>query len=199
MNSLKNEKCRPAFINEVLEDPPLMPGQKRESFINLFEQMELTQAGKAQSELEYTMVLRAAVLTNEVSYYTWIKGKIVRMYEREAVTSLLFESKDHAGNSRVADALKAVAHSDTNKFYLDAGFKDKSLKKIEAIGFGPDAVEVKALMLSLGVLAQLDAMIAKAEKRLMKFLEQLETSFASRAKRVEQVAAEAIKQAAMKE
>ena len=54
-------------------------------------------------------------------------------------------------------------------------------------------------MLYIGVLAQLDAMIAKAEKRLLKFLEELEISFASRAKRVGQVAAEAIKQASTKE
>ena len=199
MKSLDSEKYRPAFINKALEDPPLMPGQKRESFIELFKEMELTQAGKAQSEREYAMALQATILTNEVSHYAWMKSKIMRMYQREAVTSLLFESQDHAGNSRVADALKGLAHADTKKFYLDAAFKDQSLKKIEAIGFGPDAVEVKAFMLSLGVLAQLDAMIAKAEKRLMKFLEELEISFASRAKRVGQVAAEAIKQASTKE
>lgn len=46
---------------------------------------------------------------------------------------------------------------------------DKSLKKFEALGFGPDAIEVQAFMLGLGVVAQLDMMIAKAEKRLMKF------------------------------
>lgn len=199
MALLDNEKYRPAFIKKLLADPPLMPGQNHQDFTSVFEQMELTQAGKAQSEREYMMVFHATKLTNEVCYYARMKSKIMRMYQRQAVTSLLFESQDHAGNSRLSDALKGMAHADTHKFYTDVSFKNKSLKKIEAVGFGPDAVEVRAFMLSLGVIAQLDEMIAKAEKRLMKFLEELEISYRERAKRLKQVAKEAIDSAAMKE
>lgn len=104
-----------------------------------------------------------------------------------------------SGNSRVVDSLKAVAHAQTNKFFLNKSFKDQSLKKIEAVGFGPDAVEVQAFMLGLGVISQIDSMIAKAEKRLMKFLEELEVSYKTRTQHIKQVAEEAIKQAAAKE
>jgi hypothetical protein len=193
--SADNEDHRPAFIVKILADPPLLPGQQRNDFIKLFAQFEITQAGKAKTERDYMMVLQATKLTNEVVYYGWIKGKIMKLYQRTAVENLLFETNEFAGNPRNNDALKAMAHAETNKFYLDATFKEKSLKKIEAVGYGPDAVEVEAFVLSLGVLSQIDGMVAKAEKRLMKFIEELEVSYKSRAKQVKQVAESAIKQA----
>lgn len=195
MSTKPHEKYRPPFIQKILADPPLMPGQKPADFVDLYEQFELTQAGKAQSERDFLVALQATKLTIEVSYYACIKSKIMRMYQRAAVTDLLYESNDFAGNSGAANALKAMAHAETNKFHMDASFKDKSLKKIEAVGFGPDAVEVKAFVLCLGVISQVDAMIAKAEKRLLKFLEELEVSYSSRAKRVKHVAEKAIKHA----
>lgn len=194
----ETEKYRPPFIMKALADPPLMPGQTHKDFSSLFEQFEITQAGKAQTERDYLMVLQATKLTNEVSYYAWIKSKIMRLYQRAAVENLLLNSQEFAGNPRAAEGLKTIAHVDTNKFFLDANFKDKSLKKIEAVGYGPEAVEVQAFILCLGVLSQIDGMVAKAEKRLLNFLEELEVSYANRAKKMRQVAENAIQQASSK-
>ena len=66
------------------------------------------------------------------------------------------------------------------------------MKMIEAAGYPPNAIEVEAFQLALPALAPIERLIVSAQKRLDKFLEELERTAKANARALRVAAEKAI-------
>jgi hypothetical protein len=195
-DALDDQNYSPEFIERLIKNPPLLPGENSYEFEQLFEHFENTHLGRAKSPTEYVLVANVTLLTWEVMRYYRIKASITVNQQRGAVESLFMKTHEGASMEGAAAGLRASASVSADAWFSDPAFRARAAKSFEAAGFAPDAVEAEAFQRSLPTLETIDRLIASAQKRLMSFLKDLERRYGSRGAEVRLLAVREVSRAA---
>jgi hypothetical protein len=83
-DALDDQNYSPEFIERLIKNPPLLPGENSYEFEQLFEHFENTHLGRAKSPTEYVLVANVTLLTWEVMRYYRIKASITVNQQRGA-------------------------------------------------------------------------------------------------------------------
>jgi hypothetical protein len=157
-----------------LDTPPLLPDENEEEFNQLFDSFE--DYGKPQNPRDYMAVYQATVLTWDVLRYQQMKIGVLRSHQRPALESLLRKIKVRTASKMGIS--EVVAQSEARElaapWFKDAASRPAMMRVIENAGYPPDALEVEAFQLALPALAPIERLIVSAQKRLDKFLDDLE-------------------------
>jgi hypothetical protein len=168
----------PPFIVDMLHNPPILPGESKEEFFEIYQSYEVMEEGDAFTPIEFMLAFRATMLTFEVIRYERMKIAILRNQHRPATESLLRKT---AGTFSVGPGGHAMASKKADEYYAKPAYQAASNKQFEAAGFAPDAVDGEAFLRALTSLSSIEKLIASAEKRLFSFNKELELRISARA------------------
>ena len=182
----------PRSIKRLLDNPPLLPGENRDLFVQLFEEFESTDLGRAKTVAEYVLVYTITMLTWELMRYQRMKVALLLNQQRAAVESLFRKTHDAAMVQGTGPALTIEANQSARAWFANPAYRAQAAKKFEAAGYATAAVEAEAFERSLGALARIENLVASAQKRVMSFLKELESRFGSRAAEMRLVATKAV-------
>lgn len=105
-----------------------------------------------------------------------MKVGVLRSHQRPALESLLRKIKVRPASRKGIS--ETVAQSEARElaapWFKDTASRPAMMKVIEMAGYPPDAIEVEAFQLALPVLATIERLIVSAQKRLDRYLEDLE-------------------------
>ncbi len=170
----------PDFIDDLLKNPPLLPGESKSEFGGIFEKYELFHNGRAKTVAEYMMVYQATTITWELMRYERMKVKI-RVYNgRSAAEAIYRKSYENLATEGEPKEFKSSARKWTQHYFADPEYRKAYAAKLEAAGYGAGAVEAEAFQRSLYPLSQIERLIANLEKRLFSILKRLDEIYASR-------------------
>lgn len=171
----------PDFIDAVLEDPPILPGECKDDFVALFESFELDYAQRPKTDLEYTWVLGATVAQWELQRYERLKVGIIAVHQRAAVEALHFEAYAVVpADRKERHDLRKSAREGSMRFYSEPDYKVEFTKTLQQNGFGRHAAEAASFVRALPSLAVVDRLINSAQKRLNDALKKLDAAYATR-------------------
>jgi hypothetical protein len=178
MSENKSTRDKKSYLMDVLyrhlDTPPLLPDENEEEFNQLFDSFE--DYGKPQNPRDYIAVYQATVLTWDVLRYQQMKIGVLRSHQRPALESLLRKIKVRTASKMGIS--EVVAQSEARDlaapWFKDAASRPAMMRVIENAGYPPDALEVEAFQLALPALAPIERLIVSAQKRLDKFLDDLE-------------------------
>jgi hypothetical protein len=178
MSENKSTRDKKSYLMDVLyrhlDTPPLLPDENEEEFNQLFDSFE--DYGKPQNPRDYMAVYQATVLTWDVLRYQQMKIGVLRSHQRPALESLLRKIKVRTASKMGIS--EVVAQSEARElaapWFKDAASRPAMMRVIENAGYPPDALEVEAFQLALPALAPIERLIVSAQKRLDKFLDDLE-------------------------
>jgi hypothetical protein len=178
MSENKSTRDKKSYLMDVLyrhlDTPPLLPDENEEEFNQLFDSFE--DYGKPQNPRDYIAVYQATVLTWDVLRYQQMKIGVLRSHQRPALESLLRKIKVRTASKMGIS--EVVAQSEARElaapWFKDAASRPAMMRVIENAGYPPDALEVEAFQLALPALAPIERLIVSAQKRLDKFLDDLE-------------------------
>ena len=178
-------------LKRHLDTPQLLPHENAKEFIQLFDSLE--DYGKPQNSRDYLAVYQATVLTWDVLRYQHMKIGVLRSHERAALESLLRKIQVRTASKGLAEAIaKSEARQLAAPWFKDPASRPPMMKAIENAGFPPNALEVEAFQLALPALATIERLIVSAQKRLDKFLEELERTAKANARALRVAAEKAI-------
>jgi hypothetical protein len=161
-----------AILERLLETPQLLPHESRKEFFQIFK--SLLAYGKPQAIVDYIAVYQATVLTWDILRYQEMKVGVIRVHQKSALVSLLSKAHEGAGIKGAEAAVLIESNQRAKRWFADPATRPASLKMIENAGYPPNAVEVEAFQNALSTLATIDRLIVSAQKRLDKFLKELE-------------------------
>jgi hypothetical protein len=182
----------PRSIKRLLDNPPLLPGEDPNEFVQLFEEFEYRDSGFAKTATEYILVYTVTMLTWELMRYQRLKVALLLNQQRAAVESLFRKTHDAAMVKGTGPALTIEANQSARAWFADPAYRAQAAKKFEAAGYAAGAAEAEAFERSLGALARIENLVASAQKRVMSFLKDLESRFGSRAAEMRMVATKAV-------
>jgi hypothetical protein len=171
----------PDFIEAVLEDPPILPGECKDDFVALFESFEFDYHQRPKTDLEYTWALQATIARWELLRYERLKVGIIAVQQPSAVEALHIETYgfEPAGKKERHD-LRNSAREGAMRFYSEPDYKEEFTKTLERNGFGRHAAEAASFLRALPSLAVVDRLINSAQKRLNEALKKLDAAYAAR-------------------
>jgi hypothetical protein len=168
------------FIKAWLEDPPLLPGEDRGEFEQMFESFEFFHNGRPKTVLEYMMVKQATSITWELMRYERMKVNILVYQGRSAAEAVYRKSYENLATEGEPKEFKNSVRKWTQHYFADPEYRAAYAAKLEAGGYGADAIEAEGFQRSLYSLSQLDRLIANLEKRLFGILKRLDEIYAGR-------------------
>ena len=175
-----DEDYEPDFIRAWLENPPLLPGEDRGEFEQIFESFELFHNGRPKTVLEYMMVKQATSITWEMMRFERMKIKIQVYHGRSAVEAIYRKTYETLATDGEPKEFKNSAKKWTQHYFTDPEYRKAYAAKLEAAGYGAGAVEVETFQRSLYSLSQIERLIANLEKRLFSILKRLDDIYAGR-------------------
>ena len=182
------------ILNRLLKTPPLLPQESSKEFLQLFESLE--DYGKPQTLRDYLVVHQATVLTWVILRCQDMKVRVLRSHQRPALESLLRKIQVRTTSPSKTGIAEAVAKSEARQlaapWFKDPASRPAMMKTIENAGYPPDAIEVEAFLLALPALAPIERLIASAQKRLDRYLEDLERTSKAHARALRAAAEKAI-------
>ncbi|MBR1196658.1 hypothetical protein JQ634_26285 [Bradyrhizobium sp. AUGA SZCCT0240] len=161
-------------VLRLLANPPLLPNEKREDFIQLFESLEAY--GKPRTDRDLMAVYQATVLTWDILRYQDMKVGVLRSHRRSALVSLLSKTHEGAAIPGAEAAVMIDADQKATRWFADPASRPGMAKMIENAGYPQNALDVEAFQRALPALATIDRLIVSAQKRLDRFLKELEES-----------------------
>ncbi len=179
-------------LKRLLDTPQLLPHESSKEFLQLFARLE--DYGKPQNSRDYLVVHQAAVLTWDILRCQGMKVGVLRSYQRPALESLF--RKIQVRTVKRNGLGEAVAQSEARElaapWFKDPASRPAMMKMIEMAGYPPDAIEVEAFQLALPALAPIERLIVSAQKRLDRYLEDLERTSKAHARALRAAAEKAI-------
>ena len=173
--SARDKKSYPLdVLQRHLDTPQLLPHENAKEFIQLFD--SLAEYGIPQTSRDHLGVHQATVLTWDILRYQQMKIGVLRSHQRPALESLLRKIKVRTASKMGIS--EVVAQSEARElaapWFKDPDSRPAMMRVIENAGYPPDALEVEAFQLALPALANIERLIASAQKRLNVFLDDLE-------------------------
>jgi hypothetical protein len=122
------------------------------------------------------------------------EGQVLRNHQRPALESLLRKIKvSPAAKMGISEVVaQTEARELAAKWFQDPPSRLAMAKMIEMAGYPPDAIEVEAFQLALPALAPIERLIVSAQKRLDRYLEDLERTSKAHARALRAAAEKAI-------
>jgi hypothetical protein len=117
---------------------------------------------------------------------------VLRSHERAALESLLRKIQVRTASKGVAEAIAKSEARQLAAWFKDPASRPAMMKAIENAGFPPNALEVEAFQLALPAFATIEHLIVSAQKRLDKFLDDLERAAKASARALRLAAEKAI-------
>jgi hypothetical protein len=191
--SARDKKSYPLdVLQRHLDTPQLLPHENAKEFIQLFD--SLAEYGKPQTSRDYLALHQATVLTWDILRYQQMKIGVLRSHQRPALESLLRKIK--VGTASKMGISEVVAQSEARElaapWFKDPTSRPAMMRVIENAGYPPDALEVEAFQLALPALATIERLVVSAQKRLDKFLDDLERTSKASARALRLAAEKAI-------
>jgi hypothetical protein len=170
----------PDFIQEMIDDPPIFPGESKDGFVGLFESFEFGYRQRPKTDLEYLWTFQAAVAAWETMRYERIKAAIVASERRMAVETLHRQISSETITNKEFIAMRNSARENTRLFFADPIYRKKFAEQLELAGFGARAIDAAAFGRAITSLATIDRLIKSAEKRLADCLKKLDLAYSTR-------------------
>ena len=162
------------ILKRLLDTPQLLPHESSKEFLELFARLE--DYGKPQNSRDYLAVHQATVLTWDILRCQDMKVGVLRSYQRPALESLLRKIQVRTVSKKGIG--EAVAQSEARQlaapWFNDPASRPAMMKTMKMAGYPPNAIEVEAFQLALPALATIERLIVSAQKRLDRYLDDLE-------------------------
>ncbi|WP_338699173.1 hypothetical protein V5279_16805 [Bradyrhizobium sp. 26S5] len=169
----------PDFIEDLLDDPPILPNEDKDKFNQLFESFEQNQQ-RPKTDFEYLLTFQATIAAWELMRYEGLKIAIIAKERPGAVKALYRRyAVDKVAQSEV-DQSTLSARNDAMRHFVDPEYQKVFMQKLECDGFGRSAVDAEAFGRALNSLSAIDLLIQSAEKRLADCLKRLEEAYRGR-------------------
>jgi hypothetical protein len=180
------------ILKRLLDTPQLLPHESSKEFRQLFASFE--EYGKPQNSRDCLAVHQATVLTWDILRCQDMKVGVLRSHQRPALESLLREIQVRTASRKgIAEAVaKSEARELAAPWFEDPASRPAMMKVIEDAGYPPNAIEVKAFQLALPALATIERLIVSAQKRLDRYLDDLERTSKASARALRLAAEKAI-------
>jgi hypothetical protein len=171
----------PDFIEAVLENPPILPHESKDDFVELFESFEMDYWQRPKTDVEYTWTLQATIARWELLRYERMKVAIIAVQQRSAVEALHRQAYGFKpASKKERHDLRNSAREGSMRFYSEPDYKEEFTKTLERIGFGRHAAEAASFLRALPSLAVVDRLINSTQKRLNNALKNLDAAYATR-------------------
>jgi hypothetical protein len=182
------------IIKRLLDTPQLLPHESSKEFLQLFASFE--NYGKPQNSRDYLAVHQATVLTWDILRCQNMKVGVLRSHQRPALESLLRKIKVRPASRKGISETSAQSEARelAAPWFKDPASRPAMMKVIEMAGYPPDAIEVEAFQLALPTLAPIERLIVSAQRRLDRYLEDLERTSKAHARQLRAAAEKAIAQ-----
>jgi hypothetical protein len=181
-------------LERLHQTPQLLPHESLKEFHELFASFE--DYGKPQNLRDHLAVHQATVLTWDILRCQDMKIGVLRSHQRPALESLLRKIQVRTTAPSKNGIAEAVAKSEARQlaapWFKDPASWPAMRKTIEDAGYPPNAIEVEAFQLALPALAAIERLIVSAQKRLDRFLEDLERTSKAHARALRAAAEKAI-------
>lgn len=158
----------PDFINKILENPVLLPGENEDDFIDVFKGLEFNDLGRAKTHYEYMLIAEATKLWMDLQRLDCMEKAIV-MNERRPAAEAFLRKAVGISASRAAD-----------KYFVDASYKEQTDEEFESAGYAPEAIEAEAYRRAMPSLGVIHRQKSADRKALMSFLKELASRLSSR-------------------
>jgi hypothetical protein len=179
----EEEDCSPDFIEELIRNPPLLPGESQSDFELIFESYEYGANGCPTSTSEYMLVYQATMITWQLMRLERMKVKILAYQQRPAAETVYRRTFDNLSAEGNSGDSKASARKWGLSYFADPEYRKAYAAKLEAAGYGAGAVEAEAFLRALPPLTTIDRQIGALERRLLNILKRLEACSAARDRR----------------
>jgi hypothetical protein len=181
------------LLERLRETPQLLPHESLKEFHELFASFE--DYGKPQNLRDHLAVHQATVLTWDILRCQNMKVGVLRSHQRPALESLLRKIRVRTETKGIAEGVaRSEARELAAPWFKDPASRPAMMKTIEMAGYPPNAIEVEAFQLALPALAAIERLIVSAQKRLDRFLEDLERTSKAHARALRAAAEKAIAQ-----
>ena len=181
----------PRTIRTMIENTPLLPGEKRESFLQLFVELGNSSNGGAKTMAEWIMILEAAKLIFNLQRLERQRVQLVAHLRPAAVLSLHVRTSKH-GIAEPGSVAHSLAIDGARSYFASEEGKKKSMESFRQSGYSPDAVETESYLQAHPLIVAIERQIAVAERLLMSFLKELEHRSVRRAEEIRRNAARAL-------
>ena len=176
-----NTDYMPDFIQKMVDDPPILPGESAHAFRGVFTSFEWDYTQRPKTDWEYQLTSRAAVAAWELMRYDRMKAAILRNHQRHAAESMHRRSSGIEPMSTLDQKqIESYAQEGTARYFTDPAYRAEFAAHLERSGFAPNGVEGEAFLRALPSLSIVDRLITSTEKRLDKILRQLDAAYAKR-------------------
>lgn len=189
---LGEESCAlPRAIRAMIVNTPLLPGEERKDFAELFFELERTPDGGPKTMAEYVMILEATKLIFNLQRLERRRVQVIEHLRPAAVMTLHIRvSKD--GLAEPGSVAYSTASSQTRAYFNSEDGRKKSAESFRQGGYSPHAVDSESYLQAHPVIMAIERQVAVAERLLMSFLRVLDQRYARRAEEIRRAAARAL-------
>lgn len=186
-----SESSVPRAIRTMIENTPLLPGEVRKDFVELFFELERTPDGGSKTMAEYVMILEATKLIFNLQRLERRRVQLIEHLRPAAVMSLHVRvSKD--GLAEPGSVAYSTAISQTRAYFGSKEGWTKSTESFRQAGYSQHAVDSESYLQAHPIIMAIERQIAVAERLLMSFLRQLDQRYVRRAEEIRRAAAKAL-------
>lgn len=173
--TVEQAHCRPAFIQNVLEDPPILPWEDRDQFLQIFLSFEEYYSEHIRRNADYLWLMEAAKAAFELFRIDRMRAAIIVLQQRPAMAAIVLDSLDFDPDLQ-PERLKLLDYTreTSSLFYKDPKYREKFTDILEKAGFGREAAAGAAFLKALPSLTKLDQLRTSAEKTRDKALKRLD-------------------------
>jgi len=164
----------PRFIQKMIYDPPLLPGESADAFLGVFESFELSEGEPPDTVAEYLLVYQATMVTWELLRLERTKVKVLKYLGRFAAEAVYRKSHESLTGDTDSKGSAGAARKWGERYFADPEYRKVFAAKLEAAGYGADAVEAEVFLRYPQSIAELERLIANSEKRLLNILKRLD-------------------------
>ena len=169
----------PDFINDLLQNPPIVAGDSVDAFGRLFESYEFNfmSPHRPKTDHEYMLVARATNISWELMRYDRMKALILQHYQHAAADRL--HRRCNSSGSGQKSGSKTGSERPM-RYFTDPAYRQQFIAKLEEAGLSPVVVDTEAYLRSLMPLSTIERLITSSENRLARILRQLEAAYLRR-------------------
>jgi hypothetical protein len=181
----------PQAIRTLIENTPLLPGEKRKNFMELFLELEYSPDRGPKTSAEYIMIFEATKLIFNLQRLERQRAQLVAHFRPAAVLTLHIRTT-RDGIAEPGSLAYSSAHDKARTYFASEEGRKKSVESFSQAGYSPDAVETESYLQAQPLINAIERQIAVAERMLMSFLKELDHRYARRAEEIRRAAARAL-------
>jgi hypothetical protein len=166
----------PETIKQLLSDPPLLPHENADRFLELFESFR--SYAEPENIVDYHLVFNATVCKWETVRYRFMATAVTSNQQQAGLKSLFMQTHGSASMPGTEKVVTMDAAEKARRCFTDPQYCEEAYTDLELMGYIPDG---QAFLLSLPALATIERLAASAEKRYAASIKELEKRRADRA------------------